>query len=88
MKKTYLLRLNLPSFRIHKNSIPELNKVNTEGKIPGHPYKGDVHPDAKKHIFHVINYLKYTRFEPKLSVAWLQQEICKAAFESVERGSL
>lgn len=34
-------------------SIPELNKVNTEGKIPGHPYKGDVHPDAKKHIFHV-----------------------------------
>lgn len=43
---------------------------------------------TEKHIFHVINCLKYAGFESKLSVAWMQQEICKAAFESVERGSL
>jgi cyclomaltodextrinase len=34
-------------------SLPELKKVNTKGKIAGHPYEGDLHPEVKKHIFEV-----------------------------------
>ncbi|MFZ1702950.1 MAG: glycoside hydrolase family 13 protein [Saprospiraceae bacterium] len=35
------------------SSLPELNKVNAQEKITGHPYEGDIHPDVKAHIFDV-----------------------------------
>jgi cyclomaltodextrinase / maltogenic alpha-amylase / neopullulanase len=35
------------------NSLPEWKKVDTEGKISGHPYEGNLHPGVKQHIFDV-----------------------------------
>lgn len=34
-------------------NLPELRKVDTDGKIFGHPYEGNLHPDVKAHIFEV-----------------------------------
>lgn len=34
-------------------NLPELKKIDTKGKIQGHPYEGNMHPDVKKHIFDV-----------------------------------
>lgn len=34
-------------------NLPELRKVDTDGKIFGHPYEGNLHPDVKDHIFAV-----------------------------------
>jgi len=34
-------------------SLPELKKVDTKGKIQGHPYEGNLHPDVKQHIVNV-----------------------------------
>ncbi|MBK8346603.1 MAG: glycoside hydrolase family 13 protein [Saprospiraceae bacterium] len=34
-------------------NLPELKKVDTNGKIPGHPYEGNLHPEVKEHIFAV-----------------------------------
>lgn len=34
-------------------SLPELRKIETTGKIQGHPYEGNMQPDVKKHIFDV-----------------------------------
>lgn len=35
------------------SSLPELKKVDTDGKIPGHPYEGNLHPEVKAHIYDV-----------------------------------
>ena len=37
----------------HIKALPEWRKINTSGKVPGHPYEGDLHPDVKQHIFEV-----------------------------------
>lgn len=34
-------------------NLPELKKIDTKGKIQGHPYDGNMHPEVKKHIFDV-----------------------------------
>lgn len=34
-------------------NLPELKKIDTNGKIPGHPYEGNIHPSVKEHIFAV-----------------------------------
>jgi len=34
-------------------SLPELKKINTEGKIAGHPYEGNMQEEVKNHIFEV-----------------------------------
>ncbi len=34
-------------------SLPELKKVDTDGKIQGHPYEGNLQPEVKQHIFEV-----------------------------------
>ncbi|MBK8625619.1 MAG: glycoside hydrolase family 13 protein [Saprospiraceae bacterium] len=34
-------------------NLPELKKVDTKGKIQGHPYEGNLQPEVKKHIFEV-----------------------------------
>ena len=34
-------------------NLPELRKIDTDGKIPGHPYEGNIHPEVKQHIFDV-----------------------------------
>jgi len=34
-------------------NLPELRKVNTAGKIQGHPYEGNLQEDVKKHIYDV-----------------------------------
>ncbi len=34
-------------------SLPELRKVDTHGKIQGHPYEGNMHASVKQHIFDV-----------------------------------
>ncbi len=34
-------------------SMPELKKIDTNGKIPGHPYEGNMYPAVKEHIFAV-----------------------------------
>lgn len=31
-------------------TLPELKKINTSGKIQGHPYEGDMHPEVVAHI--------------------------------------
>jgi len=31
-------------------TLPELKKINTTGKIQGHPYEGDMHPEVVSHI--------------------------------------
>ncbi|MEM9921786.1 MAG: glycoside hydrolase family 13 protein [Bacteroidota bacterium] len=33
--------------------LPELKKVDVENRVHGKPYKGNIHPDVKAHIFHV-----------------------------------
>lgn len=33
--------------------LPELKKVDVENRIHGKPYKGNIHPEVKQHIFHV-----------------------------------
>ena len=34
-------------------NLPELKKINTDGKIPGQPYEGNLLPAVKNHIFSV-----------------------------------
>jgi cyclomaltodextrinase len=34
-------------------NLPELRKVNTQGKIQGHPYEGNLQEEVKQHIFDV-----------------------------------
>jgi glycosidase len=34
-------------------NLPELKKIDTKGKIPGHPYEGNMHAAVKDHIFAV-----------------------------------
>jgi len=34
-------------------TMPELRKVDTQGKIPGHPYEGNLEPAVKQHIYAV-----------------------------------
>lgn len=34
-------------------SLPEWRKIDSDGKIAGHPYEGNLHPEVKKHIFDV-----------------------------------
>lgn len=34
-------------------NLPELKKINSKGKIPGHPYEGNLQPEVKEHIYAV-----------------------------------
>ncbi|MBC7886180.1 MAG: hypothetical protein H7X99_11940, partial [Saprospiraceae bacterium] len=34
-------------------NLPELRKINSKGKNPGHPYEGNIHDEVKQHIFNV-----------------------------------
>jgi len=35
------------------SNLPELKKIDSEGKIAGHPYEGNINTEVKKHIFDV-----------------------------------